>query len=167
MSNISKQKTTTEQLRFIDDLSAALLPWGMPTGVGRLYGYLLLQEQPVSLDEMCEELEIAKSTASVSARELERTQLVTRHSVRGSKRVLYSVSEGNTSLMHDKVAMLGYLASTLLKRQNVATNTTASTRLNDMAGYCLALQKVLANALDELETDWNSVARPDDTPKKQ
>ena len=102
---VHSKHTSTEHGKYIDDLARVLQPWGMPIGVARLYGYLLLQDKPVSLDEMCEQLQIAKSTASVSARELERSNLVKRHTVRGTKRVLYSVSEGNTALMQDKVAM--------------------------------------------------------------
>ena len=162
MSNLSKEKVSTAQLGFIDDLARVLQPWGMPIGVARLYGYLLLQDKPVSLDEMCEQLQIAKSTASVSARELERSNLVKRHTVRGTKRVLYSVSEGNTALMQDKVAMLGYLADMLTNNLEIASNPTAATRLQDMAKFCLALQTVLEKSLLELNTDWNSVPLTDE-----
>ena len=153
---MSKVKINSIQAQFIDELSSVLLPWGMPVAVGRLYGFLLLQEEPVSLDVMCDVLEIAKSTASVAARELERANLVTRHSVRGSKRVLYSVSSGNTSIMQDKVVMLGQVADLLKKQNKAATNTTAANRLQGLANYCLAMQSVLVKAIQDLDTDWNS-----------
>lgn len=155
---MSKVKINPMQLQFIEELAAVLLPWGMPVAVGRLYGFLLLQEEPVSLDTICEVLEVAKSTASVAARELERANLVTRRSVRGSKRVLYSISAGNTSLMQDKVTMLGQVADLLKKQNKAASNETAAARLQELANYCLAMQSLLVKAMHELATGCNSAS---------
>jgi len=69
------------------------LPWGCLRPRRRLYGYLLLSAEPVSLDRITSDLEISKSSASVAARLLEQYTLARRHGERGSKRALYEVSE--------------------------------------------------------------------------
>ena len=59
--------------RFIEDAARLLIPWGVPQTAARLYGYLLLCAEPVSLDRITADLEISKSSASVAAREQRET----------------------------------------------------------------------------------------------
>jgi len=84
---------TKDEHHFIDHVSALLGPWGMPQTTGRVYGYLLLQTEPVSLDQIAEELHLSKSTTSVSARQLVDSRLAKRHGVRSSKRILFCATE--------------------------------------------------------------------------
>jgi len=53
--------------RFLDQMAMLMAPWGWPRPVGRMYGYLLLQDEPVTLDRIAADLGIAKSNASVVA----------------------------------------------------------------------------------------------------
>ncbi len=76
MSN--KDLTETER-RFIEDVTRLMVPWGVPQTAARLYGYLLLSAEPVSLDRITSDLEISKSSASVAARLLEQYTLARRH----------------------------------------------------------------------------------------
>jgi DNA-binding transcriptional regulator GbsR (MarR family) len=73
----------------------SLVSWclgGVPQAAARLYGYLLLFSEPVSLDRMTVDLGISKSSASVAARPLEKYRLALRHGERGSKRMRYEAS---------------------------------------------------------------------------
>ena len=63
--------------------------WGLPRNTGRLYAYLLLRAAPVSLDEIVADISVAKSGASVSARQLAAFGLARASGERGSRRVRY------------------------------------------------------------------------------
>lgn len=145
---------TPDQLRFIDDMVVLMQPWGMTPAVSRIYGYLLLQEQPASLDQICTEIGISKSTASVAARQLEVSKLVRRHSERGSKRALYSVAEGGLAAIHAQVTMLGELGD-LLQRNLATTNgEAAASRMDKVSRVCFAMQGVIQNALRDMNKIW-------------
>ena len=58
------------QLRFVDDMGQLMVGWGLPRTTGRVYGYLLLRPDPASLDQIADDLEVAKSGASVATRQL-------------------------------------------------------------------------------------------------
>ncbi|GAB3102262.1 hypothetical protein GCM10027217_23350 [Pseudomaricurvus hydrocarbonicus] len=137
----------------MDDLAALLLPWGMTNGVARLYACLLIQEQPISLDEICAALEISKSTASVSARTLEQSKLVKRHRVKGTKRVLYSAVNDTAATVADHATMQGNLASLLLKNANLSDSDLVINRLQHMADFCLTMQQVMEAAIRERQAE--------------
>ena len=88
---MSNSKLTTDQGRFIESLASLLIPWGMTNTSARLYGYLLLQNEPASLDDIVRDLEISKSNACTAANALEQQQNARRVRERGSKRVLYAL----------------------------------------------------------------------------
>jgi len=161
MQNISNKNLADQQQLFIDDFATVLFPWGMPTAVARIFGFLMLQEAPIGLDDICQHLQISKSTASVSTRELERTGIVKRHSIRGTKKVLYSVNAGHTLVMQDKLAMLSRLADLLLNNSSIANGEVAKTRFNDMAHFCLRLRTVMEAVAGEVNMEWNTVTLPD------
>ncbi|GAA4945764.1 GbsR/MarR family transcriptional regulator [Halioxenophilus aromaticivorans] len=155
MSNIAKNKINAQQLEFIEEMSRVMLPWGMPVTAARIFSFLLLQETTVGLDDICDKLSISKSTASVSARELERAGMVKRHSVRGSKKVLYSIGQGHTVLMLDKAKMLGQMAAMLRSNTEVAGNPIAEARMLAMAQFCQNLKSSLIQVTQDISTDWN------------
>src|SRR5215469_6504112 len=92
MPNMSN-RTAKNRRRFIEDVARLLTPWGVPSAAAQLYGYLLLCPRPVSLDEITEELGVAKSSASVAARLLESYTLARPHREAGTKRALYAVAD--------------------------------------------------------------------------
>ncbi len=55
---------------FIEDMGQHMTGWGLARTTGRIYAYLLLQSEPVGLDRLAADLGIAKSGASVGARQL-------------------------------------------------------------------------------------------------
>ena len=149
---MSKMTLSPDQWRFIDALVELLYPWGMQPGVARLYGLLLLQPEPVGLDAICEALVVSKSTASVTARQLEHAKLVKRHAVRGSKRVLYSVANDTAATVTDQALMLGSFAALLERAAAESDSTAVAARLRKTAGFCEAMR----GAMEEVVRTFSS-----------
>ncbi|QDX40736.1 GbsR/MarR family transcriptional regulator [Salarchaeum sp. JOR-1] len=57
--------------------------YGLSRSYGRLYGILFFAHEPLSLDDLAEKSEFAKSTVSTKMRELERLHMVHRRSLPG------------------------------------------------------------------------------------
>ena len=79
------------QQQFLEDMGQYMVGWGLPRISGRIYGCLLLQREPVSLDQIAADLGVAKSGASVAVRQLMALGLARSISQRGSRRLLYEV----------------------------------------------------------------------------
>lgn len=151
MPNMSKITLSAGHWQFIEELATLLHPWGMQPGVARLYGLLLLLEEPISLDAICDALEISKSTASVTARHLERSKLVRRHTVKGSKRILYAVAKDSTATVSDQAAMLGNFAALLTRAKGEADSEVVGDRLASTAAFCRTMQQVMRDAIEQFE----------------
>src|SRR5258708_8074702 len=75
---------------FADGIGAAAATSGVITQLqGRIFGLLYLQEEPLSLDEITDELQQSKSNVSVQIRGLVDWQLVRQVRVAGSRRDHY------------------------------------------------------------------------------
>ena len=153
MSN--KHLTATER-RFIEDVARLLMPWGVPQTAARLYGYLLLSAEPVSLDRITSDLEISKSSASVAARLLEQYTLARRHGERGSKRALYAVSDNYEGMLTEQNRLLDALAALLRTGATSAASETTRDRLKEMAEFYLAIRQAMELALQR----WRAKKAP-------
>jgi len=69
-----------------------MVSWGLARTTGRIYAYLLLQSEPVSLDEIAGDLHVAKSGASVSTRHLMGFGLARSSGERGTRRLRYAAN---------------------------------------------------------------------------
>lgn len=147
MPNKSKNGLTERDLRFIEDVTQLLMPWGVPQTAARLYGYLLLRAAPVSLDRITTDLEISKSSASVAARLLEQYTLARRHSERGSKRALYEVSDNYEAMLTQQNRLLDALAELLRSGAGIATSARTRERLEGMAEFYLVIRHAMEAAL--------------------
>mgnify|MGYP003376737310 FL=1 len=63
--------------------------FGFSDVMGRLYGTLLLSPEPLSLDELCDTLQISKGSVSMNMRDLERWGMAKEVWVRGERRKFY------------------------------------------------------------------------------
>lgn len=140
MQNISK-----EQQRFIADIASLLVPWGVPATAARLYGYLLLSAEPVSLDRIEAALEMSKSSASVAARLLEQYTLARRRGERGSKRALYEASDNYEGMLTEQNRLLDGLASAM--RAGAGTAGPVRKRLEEMARFYAVIREAMDVAL--------------------
>jgi predicted transcriptional regulator len=145
--NMSNTRRAEPDRRFIEDVARLLVPWGVPQTAARLYGYLLLKPEPVSLDCIAADLEISKSSASVAARLLEQYTLVRRLAERGSKRALYEASDNYEGMLTEQNRLLEALAGLLQTGAgNVASGSTRD-RLKEMAEFHLMMRDAMESAL--------------------
>jgi DNA-binding transcriptional regulator GbsR (MarR family) len=153
MSN--KTLNATEH-RFVEDAARLLLPWGVPQTAARLYGYLLLRAEPVSLDRITSDLEISKSSASVAARLLEQYMLARRHGERGSKRALYGVSDNYEGMLTEQNRLLDALAALFRTGATTTASETTRDRLEEMAEFYLTIRQAMETALQS----WRAKRAP-------
>jgi len=147
VSNILNKHPTEAERHFIDDMARLLAPWGVPLAAARLYGYLLLSPEPVSLDQMAADLEMSKSSASVAARLLEMFTLARRHGQRGSRRILYEASDNYEGMIAAQNRMLQEGAALLTAGSRVVASDRARRRLEEMAEFYLVTREAMEAAL--------------------
>ena len=152
MPNKSNKAQTEAKRRFIEDVARLLVPWGVPQTAARLYGYLLLSAEPVSLDRITTDLEISKSSASVAARLLEQYTLARRHGERGSKRALYEASDNYEGMLTEQNHLLNALADLLRAGAGAVSSKTTRDRLEEMARFYLATREAMELALQRWRT---------------
>jgi predicted transcriptional regulator len=150
--NISGKK----ERRFIADMTRLLTPWGVPPVAARLYGYLLLCPRPVTLDQITEDLEISKSSASVAARLLESYTLAHRHSEAGTKRALYAVADDYEAMVRQQNRLLDALAGQLKGGARIAASKSVTARLEEMADF----YQVMRGAMEDAMSRWKRGRRP-------
>lgn len=130
--------------RFMDEVASLMAPWGWSRHIARIFAYLLIRETPATLDEISEHLGISKSIVSVATRELEQYGNARRHSQPGTKQILYSAPDKRYGPFPDQAAMMGTMA-TLLLRQQPASDVVAQ-RLDKVAAFLRAMRE----AIDEV-----------------
>lgn len=147
MPNKSNKDLAGAKRRFIEDVARLLVPWGVPQTAARLYGYLLLCAEPVSLDRITTELEISKSSASVAARLLEQYTLARRQGERGSKRALYEVSDNYEGMLAGQNRLLEALAALLRGGAKAVGSGATRDRLEEMAEFYLVTREAMEATL--------------------
>ena len=70
---------------------------------GRIMGFLLVNEGPFTLDELADQLQISKTSASTNARLLEQYNLIQREVKAGDRRDFYRLAEDHWERMFDVV----------------------------------------------------------------
>lgn len=132
-----------------------LVPWGVPQTAARLYGYLVLTPEPVTLERIASDLGVGKSTASVAARLLEMYTLARKRRVRGSRRVLYEASEDFEGMVSEQKQLLLTLADLFREHARLAPEK-ARGRLLRMAEFDAAMGEAIGSALGQ----WRTRKRP-------
>ena len=152
MPNTANDPLAEADRHFIEDVAQILIPWGVPQTTARIYGYLLLMPEPVSLQRITADLGVSKSSASVAARVLEMYTLARRHSERGSKRILYEASEDYAGTLTGQNRMLRALATLFRSRAVSIDPGITRERLEEIADF-------YQNAYEAMETavqTWRS-----------
>lgn len=132
----------------MDEIAALMLPWGWPRNVGRMYGYLLLAPEPVTLDRMAEDLRIAKSNASVAARTLEQFGNARRHSEPGSKRIYYSAPDAFAGPFASKTELFDRIVNLLTANHAIGRTEQVNARLEGMASFYDDMRDAVQGVLD-------------------
>lgn len=77
---------------FIESMGRQFEEDGVPRIAGRLFGFLMLQDEPCSLDDVAEQLQVSKGSASSNARLLEQLGIAERVTRAGDRRDYYQIS---------------------------------------------------------------------------
>ena len=88
---------------FIEKFCVVAEQDGFPRIAGRLMGFLLVNEGPYTLDELAEELQISKTSASTNARLLEQYGVIEHVTKPGDRRDFYRLAEDHWERMFDIV----------------------------------------------------------------
>lgn len=150
---MSKKHNTDVYQQFLEDVSALLVPWGMPQMSARIYAYLLLHSEPQSLDQIAAGLAVSKSSASVAARVLEGHMIIRRQAEKGTKRFRYVVCDGSAGLMTAKSELLGGFGRLLVDQaETVADSTTTAARMKAIGRFHLAMRDAITTLVDDLSS---------------
>lgn len=137
------------ECRFMDDIATLMIPWGWPRNVGRMYGYLLLNDRPVTLDKIAADLRIAKSNASVAARTLEQFGNARRHTEPGSKRIYYSAPDNLAGPFSSKIELFDRIVRLLAANNAIGRTEEVNTRLEGMANFYEDMRAAVQGVLDK------------------
>jgi predicted transcriptional regulator len=121
--------------RYVDDTGQMFARYGLALTVGRLFGLLLVSDDPMSLDDIATQLRVGKSSASVAARDLERLGVARRLHTHGSRRVLYTVNEDMDPTFEAALAQIRDGLAILRRGEPVVGEGKAKDRLRLMAEF--------------------------------
>ncbi len=91
MSGTERLEKTRE--RIIESIAQNIHLYGLTPSAGRQYGTMFFHNEPLTLDDMTEELGMSKTSMSTSVRALSDLKLVERAWKRGVRKDLYQVSD--------------------------------------------------------------------------
>ncbi|MFC0471628.1 GbsR/MarR family transcriptional regulator [Halalkalibacter kiskunsagensis] len=83
------EKLQQARSRFIDSMAQNMNLYGITPSVGRLYGLLYFNEQPMTLDCMKDELGMSKTSMSTSVKQLQELKMVEKVWKKGTRKDLY------------------------------------------------------------------------------
>ncbi|MCT8136540.1 GbsR/MarR family transcriptional regulator [Anaerobacillus sp. CMMVII] len=98
MENCEKEIKDLQELnkareRFVSEIAKNIHLYGISQSVGRLYGTVFFSEEPMTLDEMSDELGMSKTSMSTGIRMLLDAQMVERVWEKGIRKDLYRTEE--------------------------------------------------------------------------
>jgi len=129
----NKIKMTAAQHDFVDHIGQQMVGWNLPRTTGRVWAYLLMRGEPAVLDDIARDLDVAKSGASVGARQLVAFGLARSTGERGSRRVLFSAIENMEAMFAARSESARSLQRLLREGARAASTSGTRTTLTDMA----------------------------------
>jgi DNA-binding transcriptional regulator GbsR (MarR family) len=136
----NKAKMTAAQHIFVDHMGQQMVGWNLPRTTGRVWAYLLIRGESAVLDEIARDLDVAKSGASVGARQLVAFGLARSTGERGSRRVLFSAIDNMEAMFAARSESARSLQRLLLEGARAASTSGTRATLTDMAS---GIQEVL------------------------
>ncbi|MFI6290940.1 GbsR/MarR family transcriptional regulator [Nonomuraea sp. NPDC050790] len=119
---------------FVLSVGDLLASWNLPHATGRVYGLLLVSEEPVSLDAIAAELELSKGAVSTAVRQLDSWGLARVIPQPGSRRLLIEAVAGIESLLEASHARARTLIAALREGESLLRSGPARERLHDVIG---------------------------------
>ena len=129
----NKIKMSAAQHDFVDHMGQQMVGWNLPRTTGRVWAYLLMRGEPAVLDDIAGDLDVAKSGASVGARQLVAFGLARSTGERGSRRVLFSAIDDMEAMFAARSESARSLQRLLVKGARAASTSGTRARLTEMA----------------------------------
>lgn len=152
--------------------------FGFNDVMGRLYGTLLLNPEPLSLDDLADQLQISKGSVSMNMRDLERWGMAKEVWVRGARKKYYQAESDlwqvirsvlNSRERREVQMALQVLGDSVAKLQSARTELTPEERelaeyylerIADLQGFFQFAQMALETVLGTAEMlDFESVTK--------
>ena len=124
---------TAAQHEFVDHMGQQMVGWNLARTTGRVWAYLLVRGEPAVLDDIARDLDVAKSGASVAARQLVAFGLARSTGERGSRRVLFSAIDNMEAMFAARSESARSLQKLLLEGARAASRSGTRATLSDMA----------------------------------
>lgn len=140
-------KLSPDDEAFLDAMAMLMAPWGWPRPVGRIYAYLLLREEPATLDEIAADLGMSKSNASVAARTLEHCGNARRQGEPGSRRIYYSVPGEFSGPFVAKAELLERQVRMFSAQRERDIPDAVASRLERMSGFYTAMRDAIEGVI--------------------
>lgn len=139
---------TQAELEFVEAMGRHFEAEGVPRIGGRMFGFLLLQAEPCSLDDLVLQLEVSKASASTNARLLEQWALIQRVGMPGDRRDYYEAAPDQTRTLEFRLARIREYGALLRQGAAAASRPDVGERLSTMARFnaesIAALEPLLA-----------------------
>ena len=145
---MSNTTLSAAQRRFVDDLASLLGNWSLSPNAARLYGYLQIMEQPVSLDDIARDLEISRSHAHSAAKALEEHGNAKGMTTRGSKRIVYVCGDDPGMPLRRQAATLGRMSELIASHALTVAPSAAGPRLARLGRFHKKLQEAMQSVID-------------------
>ena len=129
----NKAKLTRAQHDFVDHMGQQMAGWNLPRTTGRVWAYLLMRGEPAVLDDIARDLDVAKSGASVGARQLVAFGLARSTGERGSRRVLFSAIDNMDAMFRARSESARALERLLREGARAASTPATRATLTDLA----------------------------------
>jgi len=145
----NKAKLTKAQHDFVDHMGQQMAGWNLPRTTGRVWAYLLMRGEPAVLDDIARDLDVAKSGASVGARQLVAFGLARSTGERGSRRVLFSAIDSMDAMFKARSESARALERLLREGARAASTSATRATLTDLAS---GIEEVLERESQALAT---------------
>ncbi|RAL25394.1 transcriptional regulator [Lujinxingia litoralis] len=144
------------EIGFIERFGLIFEGDGGPRIAGRIFGLALLGDQPMTLDDMAEVLQVSKASVSTNTRLLNGMGLLERTTVPGDRHTYYRLAPDafDVSLARARqriVAVLELLTDTLPELPD--DNLVAQRRLSEMRNW----YEFLAEDMDAMTRRWKAI----------
>lgn len=134
----------------------------MQPSAASLYAYLLLCDEPASLDTIAETLGMAKSSVSVAARSLEQFGLARRHTEPGSKRLRYGASDSYSGFLIAQARLLDDIGRLAEGRAREVASGETLRRLRYLASFYRKMSAAVTGRVAELMDEFQRQGPDDD-----
>ncbi|MFH2008993.1 MAG: MarR family transcriptional regulator [bacterium] len=144
---------------FVESWGSMGIFWGINRSMARIHALLIATEEPLTLDDICDELQISRGNASMSLKELRNWRVIQRVHVPGDRRDFY-VTEHDIWSMFFRIAgerkRREFDPAIAALRQVLDTagksNGKVQARLKQMEDLLQTMDRLMTRALADEET---------------